>query len=101
MKLHAIALLSAAGLSLAACGHKEEEAAPDANLTSITVPDEELATNVATEAPVAPPLENTAEATPAAPVELAPEEQTQDDADATGMTARVSRDEDNEAQPVQ
>ena len=101
MKISTIALLAAASLSLAACGHKEEEAVPDANLTSITVPDEELTANVATEAPVALPTENTAEATPAAPVDIAPEEQTQDDADATGMTARVSRDEGNETQPVQ
>lgn len=100
MKISTIALLAAAGLSLAACGHKEEEAAPDANLTNITVP-EDAPVNLPTEAPVALPTENTAEATPAAPVDVAPTEQTQDDADATGMTARVSRDEGNEAQPAQ
>jgi hypothetical protein len=101
MKISTIALLAAAGLSLAACGHKEEEAAPDANLTNITVP-EDATVNVSTETPVAAPTGNTVEATPAAPVELAPEAQTQDDADATGMTARVSRDEGNESgQPVQ
>jgi hypothetical protein len=100
MKISTIALLAAAGLSLAACGHKEEEAAPDANLTNITVP-EDATVNVSTETPAAAPI-NTVEATPAAPVALAPEEQTQDDADATGMTARVSRDEGNESgQPVQ
>lgn len=101
MKISTIALLAAAGLSLAACGHKDEEATPDANLTNITVP-EEAPLNVSNEAPAALPTDNTAAATPAAPVELAPEQQTQDDADATGMTARVSRDEGNEAgQPVQ
>jgi hypothetical protein len=100
MKISTIALLAAAALSLAACGHKEEEAAPDANLTNITVP-EDTTVNVSTETPAAAPI-NTVEATPAAPVELAPEAQTQDDADATGMTARISRDEGNESgQPVQ
>jgi hypothetical protein len=101
MKISTIALLAAAGLSLAACGHKEEEAAPDANLTNITVP-EDAPVNVTTETPIAAPTQNSAAAAPAAPVELAPEAQTQDDADATGMTARISRDENNEAgQPVQ
>ena len=57
MKLSTIALLAAAGLSLAACGgHDEEAAAPDANLTNITVPTEEPM-NVAVE-PTPMPAEN-------------------------------------------
>jgi len=94
MKITTVALLAAAGLSLAACGHKDEEAAPDANLTSLTVP-EDAPANVTVETPAPAPV-NTVEATPAAPIEMAPE------ADATGDTARVSRDEGNDSgQPVQ
>ncbi|WP_213980836.1 hypothetical protein [Sphingomonas sp. dw_22] len=96
MKLHTIALLAAAGLSLAACGHKDEEAGPDANLTNITVP-EDTAANFVVETPTPEPTVNTVEATPAPPVAVTPDEQTQDDADATGMTARVSRDEGEES----
>ncbi|MET0308448.1 MAG: hypothetical protein ABW023_07055 [Sphingomonas sp.] len=93
MKLRTFALLAAAGLSLAACGgHKDEEAAPDANLTSITLPPETPA-NLSIETP-APPVTNTVEATPAPAVTLAPDEQTEEDAAAAGMTARVSRDEE-------
>jgi len=100
MKITTVALLAAAGLSLAACGHKDEDPAPDANLTSLTVP-EDAPVNVTVETPTAAPV-NTVEATPAAPIEMAPEAQTQDDADATGDTARVSRDEGNDSgQPVQ
>jgi hypothetical protein len=100
MKISTVALLAVAGLSLAACGHKEEEAAPDANLTNLSVP-EDAPMNVPVEAPAAPRIDNEVQATPAAPVEVAPEAQTQDDADATGDTARVQRDEGNEGQPVQ
>jgi hypothetical protein len=101
MKLHTFALLAAAGLSLTACGgHKDEEAAPDANMTNITLP-AETAVNLSTETPVPPPVTNTVEAPTATPVTLAPDEQTEDDAAAAGMTARVSRDEEaNTAQPV-
>jgi predicted small lipoprotein YifL len=102
MKISTVALLAAATLSLAACGHKEEEdAGPDASLTSLNV-EEDAPLNVVTETPVAPI--NTVEAAPvAAPIEVAPEAQTQDDADATGDTARVSRGEEDDSagKPVQ
>lgn len=102
MKLATIALVAAAGLSLAACGHKEEEAAPDANLTSITVPEDTTATNVVVETPTPEPTVNVVEPSPAPTIAITPDEQTQDDADATGMTARVSRDEGEEsAKPAQ
>jgi len=102
-----IALLAtvAAGLALSACGGKDEAEAPAnvANMTPIEV--ENTATTVPTEAPAAPPLDNVTINTTHAetvPSDLSADEQTQDDADATGMTARVSRDEGgNEGQPAE
>ena len=92
-----IATLAAAGLSLAACGGHKDEAEP-AN-TEATEANYEAApvnmTEVPTEAPAATRIDNAnTESMPAAAApEVSASEQTQDDADATGMTARVSRAE--------
>ncbi len=108
MKLKHIALLAAAGaaLALGGCGGRDEAEAPTANAGSMTPIDVEndAAAMVPTEAPAAPRIDNAStesEPAPAAPA-LDADEQTQDDADATGMTARVSRDDGgNEAQPAE
>lgn len=81
-----------AALSLAGCSRSEPEEVPATN---------EVVENVApveepTMAPPPPPLNmvetNAAEPLPEAPPE-APDEQMLDDASATGMTARATRDE--------
>jgi len=105
MKINRIALLAIAGaLALGGCsGGKDEPAAPTSNVENMTPIEAGNTAMVPTEAPAAPPIDN-ATATPqpeTAPSDLSADEQTQDDADATGMTARVSRDEGNEAQPAQ
>ena len=107
MNTKRIALLTAAAaaaLTLAACGGRDEPEQPTAetNVENVTVEPENVA-NVTAEAPAATRIDNAStEAEPAAPTADA-EEQTQDDADATGMTARVSRDEagNDAGQPAQ
>lgn len=107
MNLKRIALLAsvAGALALGACGGGNDEAdtatTNAGNMAPIEV--ENSAATVPTEAPAAPRVDNAStESEPAPSVELSADEQTQDDADATGMTARVSRDEGgNEAQPAQ
>jgi len=94
----------AGGLALAGCGGKEAEAPTGnvANMTPIEV--ENTATSVPTEAPPATVIDNVVTHNDTAPAAepLTSDEQTQDDADATGMTARVSRDEGgNEGQPAE
>lgn len=110
MNIKRIALLATialAPLGLAACGggSNEEQPAPVANATdTMPIPDATNMTELpADEAPPETRIDNTTAETMAAPApEIAPTEQTQDDAAATGMTARVSRDEGaNEAQPAQ
>jgi hypothetical protein len=93
-----IAVMAAAGLNLAACGGHKDEAAEQANMAPADFGNEAEPTNITevpTEAPQATQVDNTASnAIPAAPAPtVSATEQTQDDADATGMTARVSRDE--------
>lgn len=93
----------AAALALAACGggdKEEAQPAPETNVGELT-PVENI-TEVPVEAPPAPRIDNTVSEAPPAPVEMAPDEQTAEDADATGMTARVSRDEGNDSgQPAE
>ena len=108
MNLKRIALLASAAsiLALGACsGGKDEAEAPTSNAGSMTpIEVENGATTVPTEAPPATRIDNASSVAPAetVPSELSSDEQTQDDADATGMTARVSRDEGgNDAQPAQ
>ena len=107
MKLKRIAMFAsvAGALALGACGGGKDEAeTPTANVGNMApIEIENSATTVPTEAPAAPRMDNaSAESAPAPAADLSADEQTQDDADATGMTARVSRDEGgNEAQPAQ
>ena len=107
MKLKRIAVFAsvAGALALGACGGgKDEAGTPTTNVGNMApIEVENSAATVPTEAPAPPPMDNaTTESAPAPAVELSADEQTQDDADATGMTARVSRDEGgNEAQPAE
>lgn len=83
-----IAFIALAGaLCLAACGKKEEDA-PAATNNLVEPPVE----NVIIEEPEAPlpELQNNATATPPAPPpSVSEQQQIQDDAEATGMTARL------------
>lgn len=95
MKFKSIALFAALGLSLslAACkdAPEEQQGVGATNVANMT--EAEIVNELPAEAPPATQVTNrtTSEAPPAAT--LAPDEQTQDDADATGMTAKVNRDE--------
>jgi hypothetical protein len=105
MTIKRIALLASVvgALALGACsGGREEAEAPTSNVENMTPIEVENTAVVPTEAPPATVIDNyTPDPTPT-PEALSSDEQTQDDADATGMTARVSRDEaNNEAQPAQ
>ena len=103
MKTKTIALLAASALALAACsGSKtDEQPATETNISNIAVEPANFA-NVTTEAPPATRIDNSAaESTTPPAATLTADEQTADDADATGMTAKVNRDEGgNSAQPV-
>lgn len=103
MKLKSLALIAAASVSLAACsGAPEEQPVETSNVTSTETPEE--TPNIVSEAPAAPipvPVENRVEPEPAPTVTLTDDEQAQDDAAATGMTAKVNRDDPVEGQPVQ
>ncbi|KQM98566.1 hypothetical protein ASE85_12000 [Sphingobium sp. Leaf26] len=83
-----IAFIALAGaLALAACG-KKEEPAPDATNNLVEPPVE----NVIVEEPEAPlpEVQNNASATPvAAPPKVSEQQQILDDAEASGMTARL------------
>jgi len=98
MKIKALALLAASAIALAACSgsNDAEQPAAETNVTDVTVPAADIA-NVATEAPPATRIDNTAtsEVEPPAAT-LTADEQTQDDADAAGMTAKVDRSADAE-----
>lgn len=106
MNIKRIALLvsATAALALGACsGGNDEATAPTGNVENMTPIEVTNESPVAIEIPAAAPTDNLATTTEVAPTPtLSADEQTQDDADATGMTARVSRDEGgNEAQPAQ
>lgn len=105
MNIKRIALLAsvAGALALGACsGGKDEAEAPTSNVENMTPIEVENTAMVPTEAPPATPIDNVTPTPETVPSDLSADEQTQDDADATGMTARVSRDEGgNEAQPAQ
>ena len=96
----ALAVLLAGGLSLAACTSGDEgrdEGTTNTEMTTenLSVPEPENLTEVQDEAPAAPRIDNAnTEAQPDAAPALSDDEQTRDDADATGMTARISRDEE-------
>lgn len=109
MNIKRIAMLTtaaAAALTLAACGGGRDEEQPDAtetNAETITIPEPANMSELPQEAPPETRIDNTATDTVAAPApEIAPTEQVQDDAAATGMTARVDRSAGgNEAQPAE
>lgn len=103
MKTKTVALLAATGLALAACGSKtEEQPAAETNVTNIVEEPAEV-TNVVTEAPAPAPADNATTAAVAPPTAtLTADEQTAEDADATGMTARVDRNAPTDsAKPAQ
>lgn len=86
-----IAFVALAGaLALAACGKKEEEAPVTNNLVEPPVE------NVVVDEPDVPapaPQSNGASIEAAPPPSISEQQQIQDDADATGMTARLNRDD--------
>lgn len=98
-----------AALTMAGCSRSEPEQPPtDVNMVEDSGVTESEAAATPPPAPVetapteAPPTVNAVEPEREAPV--APDAQMQDDADATGMTARVTRDEapvENDAVPQQ
>jgi hypothetical protein len=102
MKTATIALLAASAIALAACSAAKEPDQPPAETNLVDVTEPQNYANVATEAPPATRIDNTAAAAEAPPPPtLSADEQTQEDADATGMTAKVNRDESgNAAQPA-
>lgn len=107
MNIKRIALRTAtvtATLALAACGGgADEQPTPESNVETMAIPEPGNMTELPEEAPPATRIDNIAADTIAAPMpEIAPTEQVQDDADATGMTARVDRSAgSNETQPAE
>ncbi|MBO9671766.1 MAG: hypothetical protein J7485_14755, partial [Sphingobium sp.] len=98
MKTRTILMIAAAGLSLAACsGSKPEDTTANETIVA-NIGEPENFSNVTINEPVAPVASN-AVTTPPPVADLAPDEQTQDDADATGMTAKVDRNA-SEGQPA-
>lgn len=84
-------LIAAAGMILlSGCSRSAPERAPDEEKTTVDA----TPAPMPAAAPIAkPPAERTARAEIPRAEEPAPEVQMQDDADATGMTARVSHDD--------
>lgn len=81
------ALVALAGaLALSACGKKEEEAPVTNNLVE---PPVENVIIEEPEAPLPPPSNNAAVPQPAPAPTISEQQQIQDDAEATGMTARL------------
>lgn len=96
-----IAILAAGSLALAlsACGGPKTDDVPvETNVMNIEI-DNSAMVNEALATPE--PTANVAAAPAARGADFSDGAQTQDDADATGMTARVSRDGDNETAPTQ
>lgn len=89
MRKFALAALAGA-LALSACGKKEEEAPLVNNLVEPPIE------NVIIEEPEAPsaPGNNVAAPEPAPPPAISEQQQIQDDAEATGMTARLDSGDD-------
>lgn len=105
--LKTVGLLGAGLLALAACSRSEpEQPAPEDNVTLEATPGAEPTPEASpSAAPVAEvaPIANAAIADVPPETPAAPDAQMIDDAEATGMTARVSRDAPagNEAAPAQ
>lgn len=101
MKLRTFAILAGAGLTLAACGGKDDGATPpDANVTEITVPETPADVNISTTEPTPAEPANAAPVPEpvATPTPFSDREQTEADAAATGMTSRIDRNADSESQ---
>jgi len=98
MKIRTFALVGAAALALAACsGGKPDDTQVNETIVA-NIGEPENLSNVTITEPTATPVTTNASAPP--PVaDLAPDAQTQDDADATGMTAKVDRN--SSEQPAQ
>ena len=95
-----------AAMALTGCSRSEPEQPPtDVNMVEDTgVTETEAAPAPVEAAPVEAPPVAPAVVEPPREKPVAPDEQMLDDADATGMTARVTRDEapaENEAEPQQ
>ncbi|HXH15874.1 MAG TPA: hypothetical protein VNJ10_07045 [Sphingomonas sp.] len=93
-----------AAMALAGCSRSEPEQPPtDTNMVEDTgVTETEAAPAPVETAPVEAPPPAPAVVEPPREAPVAPDAQMQDDADATGMTSRVTRDEapaENEADP--
>jgi hypothetical protein len=88
MRIRTVAITLSAALALAACDRGEPEQPPvDNNITEL--PEEVVPMNAAP-----PPVENvTNEVAPAPPPAFSDDEQMRDDADATGLTARLPQGE--------
>lgn len=99
MKTRTLALIAVAGLSLAACsgGKQEEQPVNDTIVANIDEP--AATTNVVIDEPEAAPAATNAVTSAPPSAELTTDAQTQDDADATGMTAKVDRNA-SEGQPA-
>lgn len=101
MKIATLATFAVAGLSLAACsgGTPEEQPANETIVANVSEP--ESFSNVMIEEPAPAPTTNVIATDTPPTAELAPDEQTDDYAAATGMTSRVDRNASDEAQPAQ
>lgn len=100
MKVISTLTITALALSLAACSGGEEEAPPvaETNVTNIVTEEPADIGNIPQEAPPATRIDNATAVEEPAPETLGADEQTQDDADATGMTSRVNRNESEAAE---
>ena len=100
MKVVSTLTIAALALSLAACSGGEDETPPvtDTNVTNIAPEAPPEIGNVPQEAPPATRIDNATAVEEPAPSTLGADEQTQDDADATGMTSRVNRNESEGAE---
>ena len=103
-KAYAIRFALGASLLATALGGSSPSEPDTAPVTENSAYEEEApaeaeAPAVVEEAPAPAPAEVKAEAPPAP--EIAPDVQMQDDADATGMTARVRRDGSSASEPIQ
>lgn len=97
-------LATVAALALAACSGGNGEETPPAETNVETMGEPANMTELPAEAPVAPPANTMGSDTAVTtPPDLSPDEATQQDAEAAGMTSRVDRDVEvnQNGQPVQ
>lgn len=99
MKKFAILLATGSALALSACGGGSTTV--ETNTTTIETNVEDLGTTNVVENVTTPEPAPSPTAAPAPTGKEFDSSTTQDDAEATGMTSRVSRDGDNSSQPAQ